>query len=645
MNGKKKWIALFEARMAITPSHNYSNLNINRLFMFKNLYPERVETWNLASKASFAIFSFLCLLAGMLNGEANESGSEKPFVIVIPSYNNAEWHKRNLDSIRSQAYNNFRAIYIDDCSTDETGHYVEEYIQSHGLEEWITLIQNENRVGALANLYHAIWLCSPDEIVINLDGDDWFSHRDVLSNLNRVYADSDVWLTYGQFIYYPSYHIGFGNEISKEIIEQNAFRSLTSGGTTHLRSYYAGLFQRIKKEDLFYQGDFCQASYDMAIMFPMLEMAGKHSRFVPDISYVYNVSNQINDHKINYGDQAAIDRYLRTQEKYIPIPHFMYAEAPKKIYITPGAWGQLFAYDNPYYNKDDGLEVMRRLHQTALKERYEVLQADDTNALENFEYLVHFEVDWRHFQNLDKYPKEKRILFLWEPPSVLPENYNPGYHRLYSRVYTWNDELVDNKKYFKFYYPVFKPMIADPIDFYKKRLCTLIGCNKQSSHPNELYSHRLKVVHFFENFPNDDFDFFGRGWPTVFKTYRGPINRKVDYLKHYKFCFCYENIKDVPGYITEKIFDCFHAGTVPIYWGASNIAQYIPKNCFLWREDFADESELYAFIKNMDEKTYQEYIRNIKRFLESEEAQLYSIDNFVKIFMDLVTAPPQLEEH
>ena len=36
----------------------------------------------------------------------------------------------------------------------------------------------------------------------------------------------------------------------------------------------------------------------------------------------------------------------------------------------------------------------------------------------------------------------------------------------------------------------------------------------------------------------------------------------------------------VKGYITEKIFDSFFAGVVPIYWGAENITDYVPKSLY-----------------------------------------------------------------
>jgi hypothetical protein len=42
-----------------------------------------------------------------------------------------------------------------------------------------------------------------------------------------------------------------------------------------------GLFKKIKKEDLLYEGEFVLMSWDIAMMFPMLEMESKgHIAFI-----------------------------------------------------------------------------------------------------------------------------------------------------------------------------------------------------------------------------------------------------------------------------------------------------------------------------------------------------------------------------
>src|SRR3990167_5715498 len=74
--------------------------------------------------------------------------AEKPFVIIVPSYNNSAWYRFNLDSIFIQQYDNYRVIYIDDCSTDKTGKLVEQYIKKQKNKD-IALIKNTQRIGAL----------------------------------------------------------------------------------------------------------------------------------------------------------------------------------------------------------------------------------------------------------------------------------------------------------------------------------------------------------------------------------------------------------------------------------------------------------------------------------------------------------------
>ena len=90
------------------------------------------------------------------------------------------------------------------------------------------------------------------------------------------------------------------------------------------------------------------------------------------------------------------------------------------------------------------------------------------------------------------------------------------------------------------------------------------------------------------------------------------------------------------GYVTEKIFDSFQAGTVPVYMGAPNIADYIPKNCFIAREDFPSMEALFAYLSQMPKEEHAQYLKNIERFLESERAQAFSPEDFIHIFMDAI---------
>ncbi|MBU6446223.1 MAG: hypothetical protein KGQ49_02355 [Verrucomicrobia bacterium] len=235
--------------------------------------------------------------------------------------------------------------------------------------------------------------------------------------------------------------------------------------------------------------------------------------------------------------------------------------------------------------------------------------------------------------NLAKVPKEKLVLVMWEPPAVQPELYDPKTHALFDTIFTWDDDLVDNQKFFKLHYPALNPRIANLPPFEEKKFCTMICRRLTSKHPKELYSERKRAIQFFEGKPAGEFDLYGYGWKKKYKNYRGSVPDKWETLKGYKFSICYENTKDVKGYISEKIFDCFATGVVPIYLGASNVTDYIPAECFIDRRQFASYEELYQFMKKMSPEEYQTYLDAADAFIHSEKAKVFTNDFFVENFL------------
>ena len=242
-------------------------------------------------------------------------------------------------------------------------------------------------------------------------------------------------------------------------------------------------------------------------------------------------------------------------------------------------------------------------------------------------------------------PRKKSILITFEPPSVIRSNFSPTTFRAFHKILTWDDALIDNKKFFKFNYFVLQPMIKDIPPYSQKKFLTQISGHKHSSHPNELYSERRKVIDYFEKRPSIEFEFYGKKWDGKgYRNYKGAPPCKLAVLKNYKFSICYENMKDVKGYITEKIFDCFAAGCVPIYWGASNVRYFIPSNCFIAREDFSSFDALVDFLQKMDEQTYNQYLQNIRTYLNSQQAQEFSAQTFAKTLLEVLEIPnPPLE--
>ena len=223
-------------------------------------------------------------------------------------------------------------------------------------------------------------------------------------------------------------------------------------------------------------------------------------------------------------------------------------------------------------------------------------------------------------------------LFLWEPPSVSPGNWDPELHKLFPLIFTWHDNYIDGCKFIKIHWPQTRQFPRVPnISFLDKKLLVNISMNKFSGHPRELYSARRAAIRYFEQNQPENFDLYGVGWNRpvnilekilpitrqIFPSYHGTVMNKWDVLPQYRFSLCYENIRDEPGWVTEKIFDCMRAGCVPIYWGAPNITNYVDEEAFIDRRKFKSDKELEAYIVGISEKEYGRYQEGIKSYLAS----------------------------
>lgn len=263
---------------------------------------------------------FLFLLAFFFNGCAlsKKDDIEKSMVIIVPSYNNEKWYQKNLDSVFSQNYQNYRLVYINDASTDNTYSLVKDYIKKNNQEHKVTLIKNPTRQGSLANQYNAIHSCNDNDIIIILDGDDWLANPNVLKYINGIYKDNDVWLTYGHCRHYPSGALAQGRPMPDEVIKNSSFRTVFPMPFYHLRTFYAWLFKKIKKKDLLdSSGNFFAMSGDVATMMPMVEMAKNHFMFISEVLYIHNAANPLNDDKISRKKQHGTSVYIRqNQSKY-----------------------------------------------------------------------------------------------------------------------------------------------------------------------------------------------------------------------------------------------------------------------------------------------------------------------------------------
>jgi len=204
------------------------------------------------------------------------------------------WNAKNylstyVKSLKIQTFNDFQVYMIDDLSTDGGYEFAQELIDG---DDRFTLIRNNEKKFKLKNMDELISQFDDEDIVVEVDADDFLLGNDVLSFINKTYSDKNIWLTNGSFMY-SNGNLGFSQECNPDTIRTDAFRF------SHLRTWKSFLWKNIPKENFLDEnGDYYKSAADVAYSFPLIELTGKnHYKFTDKILYVYNSDSPYNDHK------------------------------------------------------------------------------------------------------------------------------------------------------------------------------------------------------------------------------------------------------------------------------------------------------------------------------------------------------------
>ena len=232
-------------------------------------------------------------------------------IILTTAYNCEKYVEKSLFSIMSQRYKDFTCYITDDMSTDNTVSIVHKTIKN---DSRFILIENQSKLYQPGNYDQIINSknIDDDEICVEVDGDDWLSDSNVFTRINEVYKDPNVWMTSGSFKYHDG-RDGFANPPTQFTdIRKQTFT------LSHLRTWKSWLWKKIKEVDLRDEnGYYWNVAGDLAFMFPMFEMSGEeHYRFLPNINYIYNESNPINDHKVNMSNVINTVNKIRNKKPY-----------------------------------------------------------------------------------------------------------------------------------------------------------------------------------------------------------------------------------------------------------------------------------------------------------------------------------------
>lgn len=136
------------------------------------------------------------------------------------------------------------------------------------------------------NLIEVIGKLPDDRIVACLDGDDWLGPPSALVTVARYFA-AGAWVSYGSF----QFADGRRGVPSEPYLPGENIRKVP-WKATHLKAFKAGLFRRIKHEDFKMNGEWLPHARDLALMFPLLELAGPaRTAHVRECIYIYNWAN------------------------------------------------------------------------------------------------------------------------------------------------------------------------------------------------------------------------------------------------------------------------------------------------------------------------------------------------------------------
>ncbi len=227
---------------------------------------------------------------------------ETHFKIVIQAYQCQRWIVDCLKSVRQQKYLNWQAILHVEPSQDCTWDRVASYLDGIQDDRFL-VVRNTERLLRPANDFDAIQRsnAADEDVIVFLDGDDLLNGPYVLSYLARLYGNSSLWVTWGSYMNSHSGERGLA-AIPIPDSEGDEWKDKRAWRYSHLKTFRRFMLRGLKEEDLREKvtGAYYPMAWDMAMMFPIVEMAGReHGRFISKILYIYNTQNRMSNDKVS----------------------------------------------------------------------------------------------------------------------------------------------------------------------------------------------------------------------------------------------------------------------------------------------------------------------------------------------------------
>ena len=219
------------------------------------------------------------------------------FIFIIPFYNVSEYITECAESLISQEYKNWQAVFVDDCSTDKS-------ISKIPFDNRFTITRNESKRTCLFNIHNAIINANLDnnDIVCLLDGDDKLLNASVCTLLNDIYMRHKPLFTYGQYLTSTN-QMGHCSPINTFKFQNLRTKKLHFA--SHLKTFRYSLYKELMFHDPELNcfkdrnGEFYNMAADVAIMIPLMEIAGVANIYFNSSPIYYYRLHKNNDHAID----------------------------------------------------------------------------------------------------------------------------------------------------------------------------------------------------------------------------------------------------------------------------------------------------------------------------------------------------------
>ena len=280
-----------------------------------------------------------------------------------------------------------------------------------------------------------------------------------------------------------------------------------------------------------------------------------------------------------------------------------------------------------------------------------------TESIDDAEILVVVDIKESEMKRVRKARSEDKTLVLirHEPIEVLPSNYMFKHVSLFDSVIDCGAD--PNRSPLSILRPQFWPSrdIEDSVDRCHQRI-VILNSNQLGLIKGELYSLRRRCIYELPQV-----DLYGRSWnistskkvielcyriTQLFKYrkmlhiasvrywFKKPIylvmspDEKIDVMSRYKYALVIENSMD---YMTEKLFDAFFAGCIPIYVGPPAVNFGIPEDLFI--QALPNLIDIDRSIELAFEMNYSMWNKRMTKWInDSDLRHKWSMENSVKQF-------------